>query len=85
MKSMLKKGLVVLFASLFVSGVFAAQSDSANTTNQTEPHATQLVKKKHELCKKAMKCHTNKAGKKGPGNRNEDKDACAPGNGSIQG
>ena len=61
---MLKKGLVVLFASLFVSGVFAAQSDSANTTNQTEPHATQLVKKKHELCKKAMKCHTNKAGKK---------------------
>lgn len=61
MKSIFKKGLVVLVASLFVSSVFAATEEATAAKPVAEAHAAVKHAKK-EGC--GAKCHNAKNSKK---------------------
>lgn len=61
MKSLLKKGLVVLFASMFVSSVFAAEM-AATGVEQTKPVVHKTAK--HHVKKHCKKVHGKKHCKK---------------------
>ncbi|PJC38488.1 hypothetical protein CO044_04745 [Candidatus Peregrinibacteria bacterium CG_4_9_14_0_2_um_filter_38_9] len=56
MKNIFKKGLVVLFASLFVTAVFATEAQPTKLATAAPAH--KMMKKHHK------KCWKNKAGKK---------------------
>lgn len=63
MKNIFKKGLVVLFASLFVTSVFAATA--ATTAQAAKPIVTaHAVKVEHHIVNCKKHCVKNKAGKK---------------------
>ena len=79
MKNVFKKGLVVLLASLFVTGVFAAETTTVTTESGAAPvaqhaHVAKKAAHKHcmknckaskKACKKACKHHKNAVKKAG--------------------
>jgi len=61
MKIILKKGLIVLLASLFATSVLAAQSA---TTPQQQKTSAQTGKNKKQLAANTKQCSKNKKNKK---------------------
>ncbi len=68
MKTFLRKGLILIFASLLATTVFATQTANAASQKQATTHSktTKTKHKKKSNCryKYTTKCYKNKKGKK---------------------